>query len=94
MAAKHRTSTRYTQDCRCDACKDAHRLRAADCRQRLVTGEADVTPGPVESVVTAEIADSVQALAHPAAEPPGEEPASSTNRSSESMVSMSRLRGA
>src|ERR1700739_3868550 len=89
MAAKHGKSTRYTQGCRCDACKDAHRLRAADYPQRLVTRGAlnryqgsdspdtNVTPSPVESAVTAGIADSVQAADHPAPEPPGEEPAPS-----------------
>ena len=67
MTAKHGTANRYNQGCRCDDCRDSHRLRAADYRQRRVTGEVqsvadmpqDVPPsgaGPVESAVQSELA--------------------------------------
>ncbi len=50
MAAKHWTANRYNQGCRCDSCKDPHRLRAADYRQRRAAGKvrplAAVVPPP------------------------------------------------
>jgi hypothetical protein len=66
MTAKHGTANRYNQGCRCDACKDSRRLRAADYRQRRIGGEvqsvADMPqgvardrPGPVESAVQSEL---------------------------------------
>jgi hypothetical protein len=67
MTARHGTANRYNQGCRCEACRDSHRLRAADYRQRSAAGGtvrpcvADLPhmePGPVESGVQAEISDS------------------------------------
>ena len=74
MAARHGTANRYNQGCRCDACKESHRLRAADYRQRCVSGEVHVVadlpqpapsdPGPVELGVAAEI-DGLASQARP-----------------------------
>ena len=76
MAARHGTANRYNQGCRCEDCKDSHRLRAAAYRQRRVAGEtrspvANVSPlaagapqsgpGPVEVGVGAELSDLADA---------------------------------
>ena len=76
MAAKHGTANRYNQGCRCENCKDSHRLRAAAYRQRRsagetrppavavslpVTGESHPSgPGPVESAVEFEVGGLAQ----------------------------------
>jgi hypothetical protein len=77
MAAKHGTANRYNQGCRCENCKDSHRLRAAAYRQRRsagetrppavavslpVTGESHPSgPGPVESAVEFEVGGLAEA---------------------------------
>jgi hypothetical protein len=79
MASKHGTANRYNHGCRCNVCKKSHARRAADYRQRLLSGEganryhgsdspaiANATPGPVQSAVKAEIAQSSQAHERPA----------------------------
>lgn len=72
MAARHGTANRYNTGCRCTACRASHVRRAADYRQRKITGEIHVVadlpqcaepqpsgPGPVERGVEAEIEGSV-----------------------------------
>jgi hypothetical protein len=69
MAATHGTQRRYVEGCRCDDCKEAHRVSARDYRERRASGQTrpaavlqTVTdlppsePGPVESGVQAEMA--------------------------------------
>jgi hypothetical protein len=69
MSANHGTHSRYAQGCRCDDCREGHRLKAREYSQRksaglnrarvhdLPTAPAveNSTPGPVESGVQAEI---------------------------------------
>jgi hypothetical protein len=50
MAANHGTANRYNTGCRCDACKDSHRLRAAAYRQRR-TGHDEKLSTAVDSSV-------------------------------------------
>jgi hypothetical protein len=72
MTIRHGTRYRYTQGCRCDDCKNANTLYLRRRRERQLTGEvtqsesreANASPGPVESGVTAEI-DGLAAQARP-----------------------------
>jgi hypothetical protein len=72
MTIRHGTRYRYTQGCRCDDCKNANTLYLRQRRERQLTGEvtqsesreANASPGPVESGVTAEI-DGLAAQARP-----------------------------
>jgi hypothetical protein len=72
MTLRHGTRYRYTQGCRCDDCKNANTLYLRRRRERQLTGEvtqsesreANASPGPVESGVTAEI-DGLAAQARP-----------------------------
>jgi hypothetical protein len=77
MSVRHGTANRYNTGCRCDACKASHARRAADYRQRKITGEVVTMsppdqncspetsgPGPVELGVQAEI-DGLASEARP-----------------------------
>lgn len=68
MPANHGTNSRYAQGCRCDACREGHRLKAREYSQRKSPGQlvnslppsanaahVMLLPGPVESGVQAEI---------------------------------------
>jgi hypothetical protein len=70
MAGAHRTQRRYVEGCRCEECKEAHRVSAREYRERRANGQtrpASVVvvpsvvepdgPGPVESGVGSEITD-------------------------------------
>jgi hypothetical protein len=50
MAARHGTANRYNQGCRCDDCKDSHRLRAAAYRARRAKGLTRPAPVQVRTV--------------------------------------------
>lgn len=74
MAASHGTQRRYVQGCRCDDCREAHRVSAREYRERRANGETEalsvvavpsvVVPGPVEIGVTEEI-DGLASQARP-----------------------------
>jgi hypothetical protein len=69
--ASHGTQRRYVEGCRCDDCKEAHRISARDYSERRASGQTrpaavheyatsvvstpTYEPGPVESGVEAEI---------------------------------------
>ena len=68
MAASHGTQRRYVEGCRCEDCREAHRVSARAYRERRSNGESGPAPvvvipsavvsagrGPVESGVEAEI---------------------------------------
>lgn len=74
MAASHGTQRRYVQGCRCDDCREAHRVSAREYRERRATGQIEapsgvavpsvVVPGPVEIGVSEEI-DGLASQARP-----------------------------
>jgi hypothetical protein len=77
MAASHGTQRRYVEGCRCEDCREAHRVCARQYRERRANGEpgpASVVvvppavvaePGPVELGVVAEIGGLGEAEARP-----------------------------
>jgi hypothetical protein len=71
MAAKHGTQRRYVEGCRCEDCREAHRVSAREYRERRANGLSRPTsvvvvppvvesdgPGPVEVGVQEEISGS------------------------------------
>lgn len=77
MAAGHGTRRRYTDGCRCAACRDVNASYQQRYRERRITGEAPIphnssdspgvpfgTPGPVELAVAEEI-DGLASEARP-----------------------------
>jgi hypothetical protein len=76
MGAAHGTQRRYVAGCRCEECKEAHRVSARDYRERRASGQTrpasvvvippavvsgPLEPGPVEAGVEAEIAGLAEA---------------------------------
>jgi hypothetical protein len=65
MAVSHGTQRRYVDGCRCEECREAHRVSAREYRERRASGQTGQVvvpsvvelggPGPVESGVEAEI---------------------------------------
>jgi hypothetical protein len=77
MTIKHGTDRRYNDGCRCDECREAHKIRAREYRDRkrrgltrpaLLTAVMSMEssgPGPVELAVEAELAGLAAAQERP-----------------------------
>lgn len=78
MAATHGTQRRYVEGCRCDDCRQAHRVSARDYRERRASGltrpavvaiasvvVSEAAAGPVERAVASEISGLAQAEIRP-----------------------------
>jgi hypothetical protein len=46
MSANHGTHSRYAQGCRCDDCREGHRLKAREYSQRKAAGQVKPDPSP------------------------------------------------
>ena len=79
MTIKHGTDRRYSDGCRCDECREAHKLKAREYRDRKRRGltrpalltavlsaeHEQAGPGSVESAVESELADLAAAHERP-----------------------------
>jgi hypothetical protein len=76
MTINHGTDRRYSDGCRCDKCREAHKIKAREYRDRKRRGltrpalltavlSMDVSAGPVEQAVESELAGLAQARERP-----------------------------
>lgn len=76
MTISHGTDRRYSDGCRCEECREAHKLKAREYRDRKRRGltrpdlltavlSMDVSAGPVELAVESELAGLVAAAQRP-----------------------------
>jgi hypothetical protein len=76
MTINHGTDRRYSDGCRCDRCREAHKIKAREYRDRKRRGltrpalltavlSMDQSAGPVEQAVESELAGLVQARERP-----------------------------
>jgi len=56
MAATHGTQRRYVEGCRCEDCKEAHRVSARDYRERRANGQT--RPASVVAIPSAVVSES------------------------------------